>query len=87
MAVKEWYKAYCKDAIEIQMACNPVAIIHSWHRHLEGAIDKYPGGWDAVIKDAPFILFVDKLNDMAGRKTTIDYGKAYNACIAVVDDV
>jgi hypothetical protein len=75
---------FCKDAIEVQDACNPVAIVNALARHLNKHTEMGYRGWDDIVSDAPFRLWIDKLFDMAGRPGFVDYSKAHDACEQIV---
>ena len=83
--VSEAFRAYCKDGIGVQNGCNPVAIINSLAKHLNEYEALGYCGWNDLMQDAPFKLWIDKLNDMAGRPNCSEYFKAYETCLNIVN--
>lgn len=71
---------YCRDALAIQDACNPVAIVQSFNEHLQKWRELGYRGWDNVITDAPFILFVSKLESLCNAQDVKVFGDAYDCC-------
>ena len=78
-------QAYCKDALQIQDACNPVAVVNCLARHLSGRL--LTEGTDSVCQSAPFALFIDKLADMAGRPDFNRYRSASAECHRTANNI
>ena len=86
--MKKQLQKYCQDALQIQDACNPVAIVNAWAGHLNNWRELGYSGWDDLEKDAPFILFLDKLDDLAGRpsrQNSLAYSRVFDACKAITE--
>ena len=54
-----------KDANEVQDACNLVAIVGCWHRHLL-ALHRAGIGGDRLINHPSSLVFISKLNSLCG---------------------
>ena len=54
-----------RDANEIQDACNLVAIVGCWHKHLL-AMHRAGIGGDALINYPTSLVFISKLNSLCG---------------------
>ena len=68
-----------QTAMELQDACNPIAVANTLFKVAQALRDK-GFGTDAIRKDPAFVLIVDKLADMTGRPEASAYMEVYNKC-------
>lgn len=78
----------CRDALQVQDACNIGGVSHSYHEVLVSL--RNAKGWDVKLGSHPaVVLFQDKLDDMLGRDASLRagtdaYTKAFVECTKIV---
>lgn len=79
-------------AIQIQNACNPIAITNELVRVMED-IKNSPNyrGMPSITNDPAYVLIVDKLHDMTGRPSNTvsgdgSYSRCYGACMTLAEN-
>ena len=73
-----------QQAFDVQSACNPSGVLHSFLDMYLRLRDEV--GWDAAARHPLTVLWVDKIHDMFGRPTCAAYSRAYTACQDILRD-
>ena len=74
-------RKFWKDALQVQDACNLSAIVHAFSRHMHDAMEEVSDGtctWVSLRTDPGTVLFLDKIADLCGRPSTMEYSRAYD---------
>jgi hypothetical protein len=88
------YAHACRQAMEVQDACNFSGVCGGFYRALvdiRNYLNQYEGGWFGKLQRHPaVVLWIDKINDLMGRPAERGgmeyYSKALDACQAVVKE-
>jgi len=76
------YNNFCSDAIQVQNACNVVAVLNSFANHVTKCYREgiYTDNGRSIATDPPFLAFMDKLMDMSERPDIMKIMKAFDEC-------
>jgi len=70
-----------KNAIEVQDACNMVAVANQFARDLSKLRKEENLDSAGVNKHPVVVMYIDKLADLAGRPDFTKFSEAYDKCI------
>ncbi len=83
------YERAHRNAIDVQDACNSIAVINQFQRDMKAVSDHLYGtpghNTDAIRVHPVAILYVDKLLDLQHRPDCLALSAAWDACQAVVE--
>jgi len=79
------HKAFCRDALFVQDACNLRAIARLLVAAADYATDNF-GGTDASYCDPAVVLIVNKLESLVHSNWNDNYSLAYDACKRIGGD-
>lgn len=70
-----------RNALQVQDACNPLAVLASWAHDMDAIFMADPSIGNQFMRDDPAsVLYLDKLADMLRRPGSVEYSRAYEAC-------
>lgn len=71
----------CKNALQVQNACNPLAVIAQWAQDMRALFEADPSAGNQFPRTHPAsILYLDKVADMLGRPSHTEFNQAFDAC-------